>query len=280
MNATTLESILVHVDASPQSALRLAVAGQLAAQHGAEVKVVYAVVPGTLHFPYSDGVGTELLQRIRPLDDERRVKARAMFDNAVADGLKGARWLDPIEDFTLRDFARRTFYSDLTVLGQRDPGSRGQSGVPVDFVESVLFDSGSPALIVPYIGARSTLGKTVMIAWKETRETARAVAAAMPLLRKAQRVHVTTWGDEQSPAQRRAPELIERLQRYGIEATLHRYGDDSGDIGASMLSAAADVDADLMVMGAYSRSRAREWVLGGATRTLLASMTIPLLMAR
>ena len=104
--------------------------------------------------------------------------------------------------------------------------------------------------------------------------------AAMPLLRKAERVHVTTWADEHSPAQRRVPDLLERLQRYGIDATLHRYGDDSGDIGASMLSAAADVDADLMVMGAYSRSRAREWVLGGATRTLLASMTIPLLMAR
>ena len=277
----TLKSILLHLDASPRCAQRLAAAGQLAGRHGAELKVLYAVVPGTLQFPFADGVGAELLQRIRPLDDERRAKARTHFDQAVAAGLGNARWLDPVEDISLREFTRQALYADLLVLGQHEPGDRGVSGVPFDFAETALIDSGKPALIIPYIGigAGASPGRTVMVAWKESRETARAVAAALPLLQQAERVHVAHWRSGQSTGQTRVAALLEQLGMHGIEATLHDCGDEPADIGAYMLSAAADFNADLLVMGAYSRSRAREWVLGGATRTILASMTIPVLMA-
>jgi len=144
----------------------------------------------------------------------------------------------------------------------------------------MLIDSGKPVLVVPYIGPQgSSIGRTVMIAWKETRETARAVAAALPLLQQAQRVHVATWGDEHAVERRRMPELLAYLGRHGVEAVPHHYGDEPGSVGETILSAVADLDADLLVMGGYGHSRAREWILGGATRTILESMTVPVLMS-
>ena len=133
-----LKSILLHLYASPRCDRRLEAAGRLAALHQAELQALYAVVPGTLQFPFADGVGAELLQKVRPLDDERRARTRGLFDEAVAAGLRNARWLDPVEDLSLRDFSRRALYADLLVLGQREPGDPGNAGVPADFIETVL----------------------------------------------------------------------------------------------------------------------------------------------
>lgn len=275
----SIGSVLLHLDASPRCEQRLEAAGRLAGAHQAELKVIYSVVPGTLQIQFAEGVSAELLQRIRPSDDQRRARARSTFDKAVAGGLRNAIWLEPIEDLSLRDFSRQALYADLLVLGQREPGADGAGGVPSDFVESVLIDSGKPALVIPYIGAQATLGQTVMVAWKETRETARALTSSLPLLKKAKRVHLASWGDEQSIEHQRMPALAAYLRRHGVEPTLHHYGDEPGSIGEYMLSAAADLNADVLVMGAYGHSRAREWVLGGATRTILESMTIPVLMS-
>lgn len=272
------KTLLVHLDASARCGTRLQAAGRLAGRHGAAVQALYAVVPGALRMPFADVVTAELADRIRPADDERRNRARAAFDEAVAAGLAGATWLDPIEEVSLRGFVRQAFYSDLVVLGQREAGEGDDPGVPADFVETVLVDSGRPVLVVPYIGLQATLGRRIMVAWKESRETARAVAAALPFLAAADRVDVVTWAAERSGQARRQPLLGEQLARHGVQVHQHDYGDEPGDIGAYILSAAADLNADLVVMGGYGHSRAREWVLGGATRTLLASMTVPVLM--
>ena len=276
---SAIKSILVHLDASPRCEMRLEAAGRLAGQHKAEVKALYCVVPRALQVPYAEGVSAELMQRMGPVDDERRALAQGIFDKAVAAGLQNARWLEPIEDLSLRDFARQALYADLIVLGQREKDDENMRGIPYDFVESVLSDSGKPALVVPYIGAQSRLGRVIMVAWKETRETARAVAASMALLEQAERVHIATWCDENSVERRRVSELASYLHQHGVEAVLHHYGHEPGNIGEYMLSTASDLNADMLVMGAYGHSRAREWVLGGATRTILQSMTVPVLMS-
>lgn len=277
---SAIKSILLHLDASSRCAARVEVAACLARQHGAEVKGLYAVMPRALQFPLAESLSPELLQRVRAANDGRRSIARGIFDKAFASGLPNARWLEPVEDLSLRDFSRQAHYADLVVLGQREPGEEGRHGVPGDFVESVLVNSGRPVLVVPYICAQASLGQVVMVAWKETRETARAVAAAMPVLRKAERVHIATWGKEQAVERRRVADLVAYLCQHGVEAALlHDYGDEPGNIGEYMLSLAADLNADLLVMGGYGHSRVREWVLGGATRTILESMTVPVLMS-
>ena len=271
-----IKSILVHLDASSHCEARLQVARSLAEQHDADVAALFGAVPRALQFPSAEGMSSQLMGELNTLDESRRADAKAIFDKAVADGLRRATWLDPIEAISLRDFSRLALFSDLVVLAQRQRDQFADSGVPGDFVETVLIDSGKPVLLVPYIGVRGSVGRSIVVAWKETRETARAVSAAMPLLQKAERVHVATWGREREG---RHDDLLAHLRRHGVEATPHHYGDEPGDIGAYILSAAADLNADMLVMGGYGHSRAREWVLGGATRTILESMTVPVLMS-
>lgn len=271
------KTILVHLDASDQCGQRLAAARALAARHQATVECLYAVMPRALQVSFADVAKAGAGAGLRPADDERRAKAHAAFDKAVAEGLPG-RWLDPLEDLSLRGFVRQAWYSDLVVVGQHQADDAGESGVPADFVETLMMDSGRPVLAIPYIGMRSPPGDVIMIAWKESRETARAVAAALPQLKAASRVHVVTWMDEASGSGQRYPLLGEQLRRHGIDVRQHNYGPEPGDVGAYMLSAAADLGADTIVMGGYGTSRAREWVLGGATRTILRSMTVPVLL--
>jgi nucleotide-binding universal stress UspA family protein len=151
--------------------------------------------------------------------------------------------------------------------------------VPKDFVESVILESGKPTLVVPYAGHYPSVGHNVLIAWKPTRECAHAVAAAVPLMERAVRVHVVSWGvDTFLPAETTFG-VVRYLRWHGIEATAQRYEDVPDDLGEILLSRAADEAADLLVMGCYGHSRIRELVMGGATRVVLKSMTVPVLMA-
>ena len=116
------------------------------------------------------------------------------------------------------------------------------------------------------------------IAWREGPEAVRAVAAALPILRKAGMTHVLTWrtGRESEGAGER---LGRYLAAHGVTARVHDGGRAGAPIGELLLSRVADLGVDLLVMGCFGQSRAREWLLGGASRTLLAAMTVPVLMA-
>jgi len=117
---------------------------------------------------------------------------------------------------------------------------------------------------------------TVLIAWKESREAARALSAAVPLLRKADAVHIAL-DSEIADAHR---ELLMRfLQSHAVHAQLHPLASPAQRVGDALRAMAAELGADLMVMGCYGHSRGRELLLGGATRSVLHSMTIPVLMA-
>ncbi|WP_235508019.1 universal stress protein, partial [Variovorax sp. Root434] len=163
------------------------------------------------------------------------------------------------------------------ILGQRDRNDPMDSELPGDFLPSVLVQSGRPALMLPYTGPIGPIGHNVLVAWKETRESARAVTAALPWLRKAARVHAVAYGED-------AEASLQRLQDYlrmqGIQnLALHSGGEKDDDVGNKLLSFAADLSSDLLVMGCYGHSRAREWVMGGATLSMLQWMTLPVLMS-
>lgn len=268
-----IQSILVHVDAGPHCAPRLQVARALGGQLGAGVCALYAVAPVYTQMAVevvAGGVSDALLA----IDEQRLVSARKLVASANAEPGPQIDWLQAsqaAED----SFIRQALYADLLVLGQHDREQR-DAGVLPDFVESVLIATGKPALVIPYIGVRGSSFDTVFVAWKETREAARALTAALPILGAAGKVHVGLEigvGDEQRA-------LLQRfLHRHGVEAQLHTVAADTPQAGDLMLSLAADLGADLMVMGCYGHSRAREIVLGGASRTVLASMTLPVLMS-
>ena len=265
-----LRSILLHVDAAPRCAERLRVAQALAARHGAALDMLYAVTPAVLSQPLglADATGVTL-QALQAVDDERRQAVERMVSGAGA----GAAWAIASGNSPLADFGEHALFADLLVMGQHDTAKPWQAGTPADFVESVLLASGKAALVLPSVGRFQTPGERVLLAWKPTREAAQALAAALPLLRGARELHVVGASDDERPR------LATVLERHGVDATLRHHAPLDGNVGELLLSLASEFEVDLLVMGCFGHSRAREWVLGGATRTVLQSMTLPVLMA-
>ena len=276
----SLSQLLVHLDASARAGRRLEVARDIAQTHGAAVTVLYAVTPALLVVPFAPEAGASVASALGKIDEERCEQARKAFERAVATPGVQAVWAE-VQDYPIVPaFARQALYADLLVLGQHDENDAEAAGVPFDFAETVMATSGKPALILPYAESPHAVGQTVVIAWKPTREAARAVSASVPLLQRARRVHVVSWGEEEDEVSGARLDLDGYLRLRGVEPTWHREpGDEPDRMGDLLLSRAFDLEADLLVMGCYGHSRAREWVLGGTSRTVLRSMTLPVLMA-
>lgn len=176
-------------------------------------------------------------------------------------------------------FAALGRVSDLVVVQQPDPDANGDSTAQ-DMVETALFASGRPTLVVPYIQKDGFSADTVLCCWDGSRAAARAIGDSLPLLKKAKRVKVLTIVtgefDEKDVT---GADLTTHLARHGINVELVRIPAADLDVANAILSYAADANATMIVMGGFGHSRLREFVLGGATRGLLESMTIPTLMS-
>ena len=277
-----IRSLLLHLDASQACAKRLAIANHLLADlDDTRLSVLYACTPAMLEMPFALAESSgEALLALQALDDERRDRAKGLCDQAFASSSSRIAWHEPKHDPIIRGVIHHALLADLLILGQHDANERA-SGVPADFVPSVIVASGRPALVVPYVGNFSTIGRDALIAWKATRESARAVSAALPLLRGARRVHVTAPSEVGLDGEGSTVDDLEQyLRQHGISAPIQKHGPlESSSPGEGLLSLAANTNADLLVMGCYGHSRARELILGGATRTILQSMTLPVLMA-
>ena len=274
---TTIRSVLLHLDDLPSSTVRLEFARALAQHHEAILCAMFVGAPPKwpLQMAFTESPAA-LMQHVDWAASDR---TKSLFDTASATGGITTRWLDNDNADAVAVFSRHALYADLLVLGQRDPGTASTSAVAAGFVESVLIDTDRPALILPFEGDFRTAGNDVLIGWNATPQSARAVTAAIPWLRRARRVHVLETSDP--AAQHCAGELdiAQYLQLHGSAPTMHRHRGSPPDVGDLMLSMATEVGADLLVMGCYGHSRARELMLGGASRTVLRAMTIPVLMA-
>jgi nucleotide-binding universal stress UspA family protein len=173
-------------------------------------------------------------------------------------------------------FSQLARHFDLTIVGQKDPDSDFEEDA---MAEAALFGSGRPVFIVPFVQTAAPKFGKALIAWDGGAPAARAIADAMPLLTRAGRVEVVTIVDRRVDENELPGFNITRhLARHGINAELHKLpgGTDPASI---LLSFAADTGSDYLVMGGYGHSRLREFALGGTTRTILQSMTLPVLMA-
>jgi nucleotide-binding universal stress UspA family protein len=265
-------SILLHIDGGQRVAMRVQLARQLAETFGAKVVAQHAATPFLLRYPMAIEGSVAAVTLVSQADDDAREAARLVFETAAAGS--GALTWSPQHCDGL-EFTTKALYADLVIVGQRDAEDPADGELPPDFVQNLVIDSGKPVLVLPYAGAVAPMPSVVMIAWKETREAARAVAAALPWLRRAQRVSVACFDEDAAGAVGR---LSAWLAAHGVTNVQHSEGPATGEAGELLLSRAADVGAELLVMGCYGHSRSREWVLGGASRTLLRSMTLPVLM--
>jgi nucleotide-binding universal stress UspA family protein len=166
---------------------------------------------------------------------------------------------------------------DLAIVGQAEPD---KAAVEELIAESTLFESGRPVIVVPYIQKTPLKLDRVMVCWDGSRPAVRAIADAMPLLERAGQVEVVIIANEPGK-QDEIPgaDMGEHLARHGLKVNINRIVGGDVDVADMLLSHAADSGADFIVMGGYGHSRLREFVLGGVTRAILRSMTVPVLMS-
>ena len=174
-------------------------------------------------------------------------------------------------------FARLARRYDLSVVAQPGPDT---PNIDAMFVEAALFSSGRPVLIVPYIQKAGLTLDRIMVCWDGSRTAARAIADALPLLARSKVTEIVTVTDGKSQLDEiPGADIAQHLARHRINVELKRVVASDVDTANAILSHAADMAADLIVMGGYGHSRWREFVLGGVTRGLLNSMTVPTLMS-
>jgi nucleotide-binding universal stress UspA family protein len=178
--------------------------------------------------------------------------------------------------------ARRARTADLVVMGQPDP-EQAMSQSARDLVEDTLMTCGRPLLIVPYAGHFGVVGDIVLLGWINAREATRAAHDALMLLGAQTKVTVlSVQRADDTPQAGEVPgaDIAEHLARHEIAVTAARTFVDGGLSDAdAILGYAADIGADLLVVGGYGHSRTREMILGGVTRSLLRHMTVPVLMS-
>ena len=166
---------------------------------------------------------------------------------------------------------------DLSIVGQAEPET---SGVEEIIAEAALFESGRPVIVVPYIQKGPLKLDNVMVCWDGSRASARAAADAMPLLERAKKVEVVTVTNERGKQDEiEGADIGAHLARHGLVVEVKRTVLGDIDVADILLSHAADAGTDFIVMGGYGHSRLREFVLGGVTRSILHSMTAPVLMS-
>ncbi len=276
------KTILVHVDRGPRSADRLDLGMNLAQSVGAHCVGLFALsaqrIPSYARAE-AGGIVAEAEARFR---DEAATAAEALFKAAVArTGCTLAEWRVSKRD-ALGAVVLSARYADLVVVGQRDPEADDDTGVTADFVDELVLAAGRPVLVLPYAGRFPVVGRNILVAWNASREAARAVTDAIPLLQKADNVQVVAFDPGKGGADHGdvpGADIGLWLARHGVKVQVAQQNGAGLDIGAQILSRAADIGADMIVMGAYGHSRMRELVMGGATRTLIQSMTVPVLMS-
>ena len=168
--------------------------------------------------------------------------------------------------------------SDLLVIGQQNPDT--PEPMREALIEAILFQSGAPALIIPYAGLNTFSPGRAVVAWDGGAASAHAVRAALPLLHVAKEVVVVIVKEKiKRPTELAGADIATHLARHDLHVEVREITNSTGDIGQTILSFAADEAADWLVMGGYGHSRMREFFLGGTTRGILESMTLPVLMA-
>jgi nucleotide-binding universal stress UspA family protein len=174
-------------------------------------------------------------------------------------------------------FGRIARCFDLSVVGQTEPDRPAPEEL---IIESALFESGRPVIVVPYIQKQGLKLDRVLVCWDGGRTATRAIADSLPFLARAKAIDVVTVASGRAKSDEiPGADIGQHLARYGLKIEVKRIVAADTDVPNTILSYAADSSADFLVMGGYGHSRLREFVLGGATRGILASMTVPALMA-
>jgi nucleotide-binding universal stress UspA family protein len=224
------------------------------------------------------GVPVDLIELQREENSKIARDAISRFEAGVkkAGVASETRQLDATFGGAATLFAQVARRFDISVVAQ---AQREQGATDELIIEGALFESGRPVIVVPYIQKSGLTLERVLACWDGGRTAARAIADAMPFLERAKAVDLVIVAEERKNDEITGVRMSEHLTRHGVAVSVKRIA--KGDLAVQdvILSYAADSGADFMVMGGYGHSRLREFILGGVTRGILNSMTVPVLMS-
>ncbi|WP_116519824.1 universal stress protein [Achromobacter insuavis] len=273
--------IAVHLDNGVDCRRRIDIALKMAKAHDAHLTGIFAsyMLPG--YFYDEGGLWARSMDIIKEINTKGRAATQEAFSQAAAQAGVPISWRQG-DDTPADCLVRHARYSDIVIVSQEN-GYDIEAATGNDFVPQALLAAGRPVIVLPTVGSFETIGRRVLYCWNRSREAARALADAAPMLRSALALRALTLQDanaEDPERQAAYEDLAAYCASHGfppLEAET-RDAREAG-IGDAILDAAADFGADLIVMGAYGHSRARQWILGGATRSLLTAMTAPVLFS-
>lgn len=279
----TYRSLLVLLDDDPLCPSRVKVAIDLARSFDAHLTGLAPT--GLVELPDTLSAASSVVAYAQIAQSELSSRAHAAakaFDDSCAAAKLGACRSVVVEADPAEGLLRQAHGHDLIVLSQPDPAAPGYAARRALIERLVLF-SARPTLLLPYAGTFAAPYQNALVAWDGSREADRAIADALPFLRKARRVSLVSWQEkgllaDVTPVQE-LEAVREWLGRHGVIAEA-RSEVASVPIADAILSRTADLNTDLLVMGGYGHTRWTERLLGGATRGILTTMTVPVLMSR
>jgi nucleotide-binding universal stress UspA family protein len=244
--------------------------------HVGGVAFVYEpVIPGSL----LGGIPTDLIEAQREENSKLARAAVARFDAATQKAGVSAesRILDASIEGAADLFGRIARRFDISVVGQARPKEGATEEL---LIEGALFESGRPVVVVPFVQTQGIRLERVLVCWDGSRPATRAIADALPFLQRAKAVDIVAVSGERGKGRELAgTNMARHLARHDVTVELKRVNAGDGDVATAIRSHAAERGAQFMVMGGYGHSRLREFILGGVTRTILTSSTIPVLMS-
>jgi nucleotide-binding universal stress UspA family protein len=264
----TYTTVMVGLSIDQPNEARLEIAGQLAERFGARViGITAAEFSPPLYFT-SGEQAQKLLDQGRAAIKNRLAELESEFRAAMQNRVTEMEWRCA-EDFPSRYIVQQARASDIIVVGEAGRGTIADPFVQVSPSDLVM-QTGRPLLVVPDACSWLDL-RSVLIAWKDTAEARRAVADALPMLRKATDITIAEIVEEQvdrAAALSRVKDVAAWLSRHGVTAS-EQVPEECGEPGAQLDRIASEIGAGVVVAGAYGHSRLREWILGGVTRRLL-----------
>lgn len=279
------KSVLVYVDGSARHSEVIDVGLSLADAFDAHVTALNVHLPSYRAYAYYGEYPVWDGGALEREDEEARATAERLRnefqERARCFGSDKSEWRF-MEDDILQGIALNARYADLVVMAQKDAGDemcRGSADLPAQ----VALTSARPVLVVPRAGTVDPLGKNVLLAWNATREATRAATAALPFLKRAQRVTIAVIGEGRQLTTAHGDEpgadIALYLARHGVNAEVAQIAKGASEVSDVLLSAVSEYAADLLCMGAYGHSRLREMVLGGTTYEVLRRTKVATLFA-
>jgi nucleotide-binding universal stress UspA family protein len=273
-----LKDIVVNLSGRAAQDFAADYATSIAATFGAHVAGIAFLYEPVIPDGTLGGIPVDLIELQREENSKAANAAVGRFEAATKTAGVSAetRVLDATLGGAAALFGQIARRFDVAVVGQaqREHGASEEL-----MIEGALFESGRPVVVVPYIQEQGLTLNRVLACWDGGRMSARAIADAMPFLERAKAVDIVIVAEERKNDEITGANMTEHLARHGVTANVKRIARGDLAIADVILDYAADSGADFMVMGGYGHSRLREFILGGVTRGILGSMTVPVLMS-